>query len=534
MADPSPRDPTGAPVFVQVMDGTLRDGEQTPQLAYTPAEKLHIARMLLSEVGVDRIEIATTGVSEGEREAVRRIVAWAREAGCLARVEVLGFCQGARSAQWLAELGATQLNLLTKGSEAHCRRQLGKSPAQHRADVARAVRAAHALGIEVGGAYLEDWSRGIADSECYVLALTEQLLSLGVKRIFLADTLGVLAPEQLRRHVRTMRAAFPDAHFELHAHDDYGLATANVLTAVAEGVRGVHTSVNGLGERAGNARLHAVVAALHDHSGCRTRVDERKLCGVARLVETFSGKLLADNTPVVGRDVFTQTAGVHADGDRKGGLYLTRLSPERFGRQRDYALGKLSGQASLAQNLERLGIALSSGEQARLLARIVELGDRKHPVHDGDLPFLINDLLGRSDESRVTIRDYRVTVGKLQEAEAEVEIALDQRRVRARASGSGGYGAFMAALRDAAAQLGLQLPALRDFRVRIPPGGHERALVEAAIQFADATCDPGGGGGTITTVGVDRDQVGAAVIATEKMLQWLLARGLPPAKRPRA
>jgi D-citramalate synthase len=501
---------------VAVMDTTLRDGEQTPQLAYRPAEKLHIARMLIEQVGVDRIEVASAGASAGEREAVQRIVDWAQRSGQLERVEVLGFCDGDASPRWLAAAGARCMNLLTKGSEAHCHGQLGKTPAQHFADVDASLRAAARAGVIVSGAYLEDFSRGFDDGPEYVLELTRRLLAGGVQRVFLADTLGCLAPEGVERQVRAMCQAFPAVCFEFHAHDDYGLATANALAAVRAGARGVHASVNGLGERAGNARLCELVVALHDHAQVRTSVREAALEQVSRVVETFSGKLLADNTPIVGRDVFTQTAGIHADGDRKADLYGSRLGPERFGRRRSYALGKLAGRASLDQNLDQLGIALSADERARLLARVVELGDQKQRVDASDLWFLINDVLGRAERPRA-IREYSVTVRRGEQAEATLELELWGRRERVTARAGGGYAALMSALREGSARLGLTLPPLTDFRVRIGSGGDSDALVETAITFATE-------GAPTTVVGVDADQIGAAMIATEKLLQLLAER----------
>jgi (R)-citramalate synthase len=381
-----------SPPTVQIMDTTLRDGEQSPQLSYTPGEKLQLARALLSRVSVDRIEIASAGASEGEREAVRCISAWARDAGELDRVEVLGFCDAERSPRWLSELGARRMNLLTKGSERHCRGQLGATPEQHFAAIEQSFEAAQRCGVQVAGAYLEDWSRGIVEAPQYVMALTARLVSLGVSRVFLPDTLGCLAPQDVSRHVSRMLEVFPDVSFEFHAHNDYGLATANCLAAVAAGARGVHTTVNGLGERAGNASLAEVVVALHDHAQVRTRVAQTALCEIASRVAALSGKRFADNTPVVGRDVFTQTAGLHADGDRKAGLYESQLAPQRFGRKRAYALGKLSGRASLDQNLEALGLTISEPERERLLARIVELGDRKQVVHSSDLARILSKL----------------------------------------------------------------------------------------------------------------------------------------------
>ena len=139
-----------------------------------------------------------------------------------------------------------------------------------------------------------------------------------------------------------------------------------------------------------------MVAALHDHTRFRTRVDESRLVSVSKLVEAFSGKNVSGNAPIVGSDVFTQTAGIHADGDAKADLYASRLAPDRFGQRRRYALGKLSGKACLDQNLKQLGIELPEEARELVLRRIVELGDKKHSVVPEDLRFII---AGRAEDA---------------------------------------------------------------------------------------------------------------------------------------
>jgi D-citramalate synthase len=501
------------------MDTTLRDGEQTPDVAYTPAEKLQLARILLADVGVDRIEIASTRVSAGEREAARRVTDWARKRRLLPRVEILGYCDGRASPDWIAATGGRVLNLLVKGSERHCRTQLGMTPEAHRDAVAQTARHAKRKRIKTN-AYLEDWSNGVRESFDYVFAMVNLLAELDVQRIYLADTLGVCAPDDVARYVGLMTATWPDVAFEFHAHNDYGLSTANCLAAVGVGVRGVHTSVNGMGERTGNTRLAEIVAALHDHSEFRTGVVERRLGAVSRLVETFSGKDVAANTPIVGRDVFTQTAGIHADGDAKGDLYASRLAPARFGQRRRYALGKLSGKASLDHNLEALGIQLRAEDRELLLQRIIDLGDKKHTVSVEDLPYIIADVLKTPEEQLVRIDSYRVTVATDEAPRAEVKLAYRRRSARATGTGDGGYDALMNALRKAARKLGLEVARLRDYRVRIPPGGRTTALVETVITWRSEVHQEG----TFTTIGVDPDQLAAAVVATEKMLNALAAR----------
>jgi len=504
------------PLRVQIMDTTLRDGEQTPDVAYTPAEKLQLARLLLAELAVDRIEIASTRVSKGEREAARLITGWARGKRMLPRVEILGYCDGRASVDWVAAAGGRVMNLLVKGSERHCRGQLGVEPAEHRAAVAQTAQAARRKRIKLN-VYLEDWSNGVRDSFDYVFAMVKQLNELGVERVYLADTLGVCSPDEVTRYVGLMTSTWPDTVFEFHAHNDYGLATANCLAAVRAGAKGVHTSVNGMGERTGNTRLAEVVATLHDHTPYRTGVVESRLTQLSRLVETFSGKDVASNAPIVGRDVFTQTAGIHADGDAKGDLYASRLAPDRFGERRRYALGKLSGKASLDHNLKNLGIVLPAEDRELVLQRIVELGDKKHTVVAADLPYIIADVLKTPDEQRVRVKDYHVVVGTSEPPHAEVTLTYRRRTAKASSRGDGGYDAFMNALRKAAKKLGLAVARLEDYRVRIPPGGRTAALVETVIAWRSDEHEEG----TFTTLGVDSDQLAAAVLATEKMLNAL-------------
>jgi D-citramalate synthase len=275
-----------------------------------------------------------------------------------------------------------------------------------------------------------------------------------------------------------------------------------------------------MGERTGNTRLAEVVAALHDHTEYRTGVVEARLSSISQLVATFSGKDIAANTPVVGRDVYTQTAGIHADGDMKGDLYASRLAPDRFGGRRKYALGKLSGKASLDHNLKSLGIALPPEDRELVLRRIVDLGDKKHTVVAEDLPYIIADVLKTPEEQLVRVQHYRVSVATGEPPCAEVTLTYKRHTAKAEAQGDGGYDAFMVALRKAAKDLGLEVATLSDFRVRIPPGGRTAALVETLITWRRE----GRARNTFTTLGVDSDQLAAAVIATEKMLNALASR----------
>jgi D-citramalate synthase len=340
-------------------------------VSFVPHEKLMIARLLLEELKVDRVEVASARVSDGEFDAVKMICDWAARRSLLHKVEVLGFVDGHTSVDWIKNTGCRVLNLLCKGSLKHCTHQLKKSPDEHIQEISDVVAYASEQGIEVN-AYLEDWSNGMKDSSDYVFALVDALQHTTIKRFMLPDTLGVLNPLQVIEFMRKMVKRYPNLHFDFHAHNDYDLAVSNVLAAVLSGAKGLHTTINGLGERAGNAPLASVQAILKDHFNAITNIDESRLNDVSRVVESYSGVIIPANKPIVGENVFTQVAGVHADGDNKNNLYCNDLLPERFGREREYALGKTSGKANIRKNLETLGLELDEDSMRKVTERIIE------------------------------------------------------------------------------------------------------------------------------------------------------------------
>ncbi len=499
---------------IEIMDTTLRDGEQTDGVSFSSFEKLQIARFLLEKLNVDRIEIASARVSSGESETASKIFQWAAEKNLVDRIEILGFADRGPSANWIADAGGRVMNLLTKGSQRHCELQLGKKLSEHLVDIEKTIEHAKDKGLTVN-VYLEDWSGGFLDSPDYVREMVKALRSMPVHRILLPDTLGILSPEEVSAGIRDLLERHPGMEVDFHGHNDYGLATANCLAAVRAGVRGVHTAVNGLGERAGNSPLEAVVTCLHDKLKVKTNVNEKAITDASRLVETFSGKRIASNRPIVGQDVYTQTAGIHADGDKKHNLYANPILPERFGRQRVYALGKLSGKASVANNLKTLGIELSPENEAVLLNRIKQLGEQKKLVTADDLPFLIADLFDSEQAQKHLIRIKNAVVITRMDGQPSAEVSLEYSGniYEEKATGDGGYDALMNAMRQIAVKIGLELPALIDYEVRIPPGGKTDALVETVITWQDPADER-----HFRTVGVDCDQVVAAMKATEKMM----------------
>jgi D-citramalate synthase len=503
---------------IKILDTTLRDGEQTQGVSFSPEEKTNIAKALLELVRVDRIEVASARVSAGEIEAVSNIIDWAGSEGLAQRVEVLGFIDHGKSVDWIVQAGGRVINLLAKGSEKHCRHQLGKTLDKHVLDVRENIDIAREKGLAVN-LYLEDWSNGYKDNRDYVYAMVDKLADAGVAHFMLPDTLGVMTPERVFTALADMIRRFPDLCFDFHPHNDYGLATANVVAAAQAGAASVHCTVNCLGERAGNASLAEVAVNLRDQLDLDLRIDETHLSRVSELVEYFSGKRIADNAPIVGEDVFTQTAGIHADGDKKASLYHTHLSPERFARRRKYALGKLAGKASLVKNLERLDISLSEENQQKVLRRIVELGDSKKSITTEDLPFIIAEVLESKDYSHVELLSCSVNSSLDLQSTASLRVRLLDETFVAAGSGNGGFDAFNVALSKVLKRKGLALPKLLDFEVRIPKGGRTDALTECIITWASER-------GEVHTRGVHYNQVFAAITATLRMLNLLIQRSL--------
>lgn len=498
---------------IEIMDTTLRDGEQTSGVSFSAHEKLSIARMLLDELHVDRIEVASARVSEGEFAAVRQIVHWAAKVGYLERIEVLGFVDGGISLQWIREAGVKVVNLLTKGSLLHCREQLRKTPEEHIVDIKATIEQARAMGLKVN-VYLEDWSNGMLSSPDYVFSLMDALHDVeGISRFMLPDTLGVLNPYNTYDYCRTMLKRYPSLHFDFHAHNDYDLAAANTYSAAKAGVKGVHVTVNGLGERAGNCALSSALAVLHDQLKVKTNINEEKVNRVSRIVEGFSGVIIPPNKPIIGDSVFTQCAGIHADGDSKKNLYYNDLLPERFGRTREYALGKTSGKANIKKNLEMLGIELTDEEMRKLTERVVELGDKKEWLTPEELPYIISDVLKYNvTEERVKLLNYSLSLAQGLKPVATVRLSINGHEYEESATGGGQYDAFVKAIRHIYKyELKRQFPMLVNYQVTIPPGGRTDAFVQTVITWEYDNEE-------FKTRGLNADQSVAAIQATIKML----------------
>jgi len=500
---------------IEIMDTTLRDGEQTSGVSFSASEKLTIAKLLLKELKVDRIEIASARVSEGEFQAVKDITTWAAKNNYLDAVEVLTFVDKGVSINWMNQAGAKVQNLLTKGSLNHLTYQLKKTPSEHFKEISDTVGIAKKNGIETN-VYLEDWSNGMRNSKDYVFEYLEFLSTQDIKRIMLPDTLGVLTPSESYEFVSVIREKYPDLYFDFHAHNDYDLGVANVMEAIKAGINGLHLTINGMGERAGNAPMASTIAVINDFMpNIEIGINEKVLFTVSKLVENFSGIMIPANKPVIGANVFTQTAGIHADGDNKNNLYFSDLLPERFGRTRTYALGKSSGKANIQKNLQELGLQLNDDDLKKVTQRIIELGDKKQVVTKEDLPYIISDVLDRTYEEKVKVNSYVLTHSKGLKPSTTVSLTIENETFEENAQGDGQFDAFMNAIKRVFKKKNFVLPSLIDYAVRIPPGSNSDALCETIITWKSIEKE-------FKTRGLDSDQTVSAIKATEKMLNIII------------
>jgi D-citramalate synthase len=497
---------------IQIIDTTLRDGEQTHGVSFTLPEKLAITKYLLTNVSVDAVEVTSARISQNEFDTVKAITDWANKNNVLQKIEILGFVDNNKSSGWIYDAGGRVINLLCKGSLKHLELQLKKTKEEHISDIKKIIDFCKQKNITVN-AYLEDWSNGMIYSKEYVNYLIQNLEKFGVNRIMLADTLGILNSKKTFEFVNELVKQFPNVNFDFHAHNDYDFAVANSIAAVNAGATRIHTTVNGLGERAGNTRLASFVAALNDLTEFCCNVKETQLREISKLVESTSGIKSQENTPIIGEHVFIQNCGVHADGDKKGNLYANKLTPERFGSRREYSLGKTAGIASIEKNLEELNldISLDDSQKRKVLEKIKELAHKKQTISKEDLPFIIADVIDMQMQMQIELLEYDFKLNTKEKPNVKICLKINNEKICETASGDGQYDAFMNAIVKISKQFKLKLPKLVDYYIHIPPGGETSAIVETVIMWND-------GRKTFKTKGVDCDQLLAAVEATIKML----------------
>ncbi len=354
---------------IHFVDGTLREGEQTPGVFFTLEEKLAIARAL-DRAGVAILDAGMPAVSEDEQKALAAIAKLDLSASIgvsvrLSRTEI----------DLALECGADEIFLICPVSPSHLRYKLNMTEAELRREMERHIRYAAGKGLMVN-LVAEDGTRGEPD---FLGDLVTHAARCGAGRLFLCDTVGIADPFMIKRQVEDLRQAVGGrVAIGVHCHNDLGMATANTLAAIAAGADYPAVTVNGIGERAGNAALHEVAIAAQKNIGRSSGMDLTRMMELSALVEVSSGILIPPHAPIVGFNAFRHESGIHVDGLLKNGATYTGVKPETAGRKMSFVLGKHTGAGTIRHLLEKEKITADDGQVREILRRIKQQRSHKN------------------------------------------------------------------------------------------------------------------------------------------------------------
>jgi D-citramalate synthase len=477
---------------IRVLDTTLRDGEQMPGLALSPDQKLEIA-LALDELGVDIIEAGSAIVSEGEREALRKVVKQGLKA------EICSFSRGVKEdieAALRCEVDSVHLVLPT--SDIHLKYKLRKSRSQVKEMAREACRYAldHGLTVELSA---EDGTRTDPQFLREFFSVGEEE---GVQRLCVCDTVGIMTPERIQELFSNLAKGL-NLPLSVHCHDDFGMATANTVGAVKGGAREVHVTVNGLGERAGNASLEEVVMALHYFHGFKTGIKFRRLYRTSRLVERLTGIPVPPNKAIVGDNAFSHESGIHTHGVLRFPGTYEPLSPELVGQRRRFLFGKHVGAAAIRSELKRLGIKASEKQVREIFSQVKALGDKGKTVTDAEWRAIVDSVMGRSFEEIVKLQELTVVSGNRITPTASVRLQVEGKEFLNSGVGVGPVDAAINAIRKVVEEM--SNVRLQEYHVDAISGG-TNAVVSVVVKLTD-------GRRIITARGTSSDIIMASVQA---------------------
>lgn len=411
--------------YVRIFDTTLRDGEQSPGATMNIEEKIQVA-MQLERLGVDSVEAGFPIASEGDFEAVRRIAERLQEA----KVVALARCErGDIERAWEAVRAAKRpgLHVFLSTSDIHLRHQLKKDRKQVLQWATEMVRLARGFCGDVEFSPM-DASR--TDPE-FLFQVLEAAIKAGATILNIPDTVGYATPDEfgeLIRQIRSRVRGIEGVILSVHCHNDLGLAVANSLAAVRAGARQVECTINGIGERAGNAALEEVVMALKTRAerfGVETKVRSEYLYSTSRMVSRITGIPVQPNKAIVGANAFSHESGIHQDGILKEKSTYEIMRPESVGwGQTSLVLGKHSGRHALKDRLEKLGYELTPQDLDRVFQRFKALADRNKDVYDEDLEALVEDEVLRVP-AKYKLNYLHVTSGSVTVPTASVKLEID-------------------------------------------------------------------------------------------------------------
>jgi len=483
-----------------ILDTTLRDGEQTPGVCLSVEQKLLIAEAL-DKLGVSIIEAGTAIASKGDFQAIKEI----SNAGL--KAEICSFARIKKEdIDAAADADADSVFMVAPSSKIHISSKFpGKDENFVVEKSVEAIEYAKERGliVEFGA---EDASR--ADFN-FVKRLFEEAALAGADRLTFADTVGVLTPERSERIMKELSSKFK-IPIAIHCHDDFGLATVNTIFAIKGGAKEFHATINGIGERAGNAALEEVVVALEFLYGIKTGINKKNLYNVSKLVERLTKVVVPPNKPIVGENAFTHESGIHTSAIFRNTATYEPIDPEIVGRKRQIVLGKHAGRASVEAIIKEMGYKATDDQIKKILMKIKEIGDKGKRVTDADVRSIIEAVLQVKGEKKVILEDLSVISGKNIRPTASVKLRINNKEKIEAAVGVGPVDAAINAIRRALEEVGVKDIELVSYRVDAVTGGTD-ALVDVVVQLKR-------GEKIVTTKGVGPDIIMASV---EAMLEGI-------------
>jgi len=491
--------------YVRIFDTTLRDGEQTPGVSFTPEEKMEIA-VQLDKLGVDVIEAGFPSASQGEQKALKDLV----NAGL--KAEICALTRALKSDIAIAiQCNVNSIHTFISTSKVQMKYALNMTPQEILKATVDSVQY-----IKDHGFICEFSPMDATRSEFgFLKNVCKTAEEAGADRTNIPDTVGIMAPQAMEKLIRDLKAELKTP-LSVHCHNDFGLAVANSLAGVVGGASQIHVAVNGLGERAGNASLEEVVMGLHLIYKKKTGIDTRLLYGTSKLVSRLTGVVVQPNKAIVGENAFAHESGIHTRGVTVKPLTFEPFKPEVVGRRRRLTSGKLSGSHGIRAELGEAGIRPTEAQLKEIVNRVKDLGDKGKTVTDADLFAIARTVMGKVAEERIVeLTDFAVTTGIRVIPTASVKIILDGKEYVAAETGVGPVDAAMKAIQKITNQLANVR--LTEYRLEALTGGSD-AVAEVIIKVEDKD------GNIVSARGAREDIVMASVEAMISGINKLLAR----------
>jgi len=481
------------PSRIRFFDTTLRDGEQSPGVSLTPNNKLRISQAL-DKLGVDAIEAGFPASSDGEMTAVKLI---AKEG---LRADIYGFARGTKGdIDAVLKSEAKGVHLVIPTSDLHLQYKLKKSQNEVLKLTEDCTQYAkdHGIIVELSA---EDATRSNFE---FLKKTFATGISAGADRICSCDTVGILTPESTGRLFSNLKKAFADVPISVHCHDDLGMAVANSLVALQNGADQVHATINGLGERAGNAALEEIAVALRAVYEVEVQVKTELFYSTSRLVSRLTGIPLSPNKAIVGDNAFAHESGMHTHGVLSHPLTYEPFSPKLVGSVRRIVTGKHAGSRGIKASLTEMGLNPTDEQVKEIFHRVKALGDKGKTVTDADLQAIAEAVLGLPGIRPIKLEELTVVTGDKVTPTASVRLNLNGKQITEASTGVGPVDAAMNAVRKAV--LAVEPIHLEEYYVKTITGGTD-AVTEVTVRLRK-------GERMVTATDVNEDIVMASVEA---------------------